>query len=147
MRDTVNMMCIKRGSSLIIRILTEGYLQKATVKFPRNLKEEGRRYKTPKENIRLVFIKGVYYYKIKNIDHIEIIEGIDMDEIDFSKLVIYEDVEIVECSICLENNKNIIFFPCGHYNTCRNCARLLKLCPVCRVKIDSKIDIDQIDQN
>lgn len=144
MRDIVNLICVKRGSSLIIRILTEGYLQKASVRFPRELKEEGRRYKTPKENIKLVFIKGVYYYTIKNIDHVQIIDGVDPDEIDMSKLIIYEDTGTKECSICLMNYKNIVFFPCGHFNTCENCARLLNLCPVCRVKIEAKIDIDQI---
>ena len=31
---------------------------------------------------------------------------------------------------------NVVLLPCGHVNTCENCARQCAQCPACRTDID-----------
>ena len=118
-------------------------------------------------------IKGSYYvfiiendgniiahYKItkdhinnKVISHEKKING----EIKFGKIYtiriivdIYTDLDSKEykkekvCSICYENNSNIIFRPCGHYVVCNKCffTGNIKNCPFCRKKIDIAAKLD-----
>jgi hypothetical protein len=48
------------------------------------------------------------------------------------------DVESVQCSVCLENKKNVLFQPCRHICLCVDCARSLHEkpeCPMCRARI------------
>ncbi len=42
------------------------------------------------------------------------------------------------CVICMENEKNIVFLPCGHIASCFSCASSLHSCPLCRVKISQQ---------
>ena len=48
------------------------------------------------------------------------------------------------CSICLENQKERLFFPCGHVCACGDCAALLQAqgspCPMCRTPIERVIN-------
>ena len=37
-----------------------------------------------------------------------------------------------QCSICLENEKNIMFLPCKHLYCCSTCASQLTECSICR---------------
>lgn len=41
-----------------------------------------------------------------------------------------------ECAICMENEKNTVFVPCGHMQSCYSCAQEIKnrngICPICR---------------
>ncbi|ELP87739.1 inhibitor of apoptosis 1, diap1, putative [Entamoeba invadens IP1] len=41
------------------------------------------------------------------------------------------------CRICLENQKNTVFIPCGHICSCSECASKLDKCPICRAPITS----------
>jgi len=46
----------------------------------------------------------------------------------------------LECSICMERNKNTLMLPCGHICCCGECAARLpspKICPLCRTPIAS----------
>ncbi len=36
------------------------------------------------------------------------------------------------CKICMDNEVNIVFLPCGHLVSCQNCAPAIKKCAVCR---------------
>lgn len=45
----------------------------------------------------------------------------------------------VDCIICMDADKNIIFYPCKHYYCCSKCSTNLKLCPICRNRIKLKI--------
>ena len=47
-----------------------------------------------------------------------------------------------ECSICMEFDKEIIFYPCKHYYCCKYCSKLLESCPICRSIIIFKIKHD-----
>lgn len=58
---------------------------------------------------------------------------------------IYEDVDVLECAVCLCNAKNTVFIPCGHFYTCSTCSPQLKTCPICRININERIDKSQFD--
>ena len=47
-----------------------------------------------------------------------------------------------ECLICMDNEPDVAFAPCGHILVCSKCLKKyhIELCPICRVKITRKID-------
>ena len=45
------------------------------------------------------------------------------------------------CKICLDKTIDCVIQPCGHLCACLECARALKKCPVCRVKITEIIKV------
>ena len=47
--------------------------------------------------------------------------------------------DTVNCSICMERKKTVVFL-CGH-STCRECARPLKICHICRKPISKRINM------
>ncbi|KAH3759527.1 L-isoaspartateD-aspartate O-methyltransferase [Pelomyxa schiedti] len=42
-----------------------------------------------------------------------------------------------ECAVCMENERNAAFAPCGHMVCCYDCATRMKKCPTCRGTIGS----------
>ena len=52
-----------------------------------------------------------------------------------------ENEDNMKCSICLDNNKCMLFLPCKHVSCCEKCAENLDSCPLCRNPIQSKIKI------
>ena len=40
------------------------------------------------------------------------------------------------CCVCMFEAPNVVLLPCGHVNTCENCARQCAQCPACRTDID-----------
>jgi len=53
-----------------------------------------------------------------------------------------DDANDLICIICLDARKEVVFFPCGHVATCRNCflqvvSREAPSCPVCRQGVHS----------
>ena len=43
------------------------------------------------------------------------------------------------CKICMEEEVQITFLPCGHLMSCVNCAPALKNCPICRRSIKGSV--------
>lgn len=43
------------------------------------------------------------------------------------------------CSICYDNEIEVVFLPCGHQLSCMKCSNELMKCPICREYIDKKI--------
>ncbi|EAL48873.2 zinc finger domain containing protein [Entamoeba histolytica HM-1:IMSS-B] len=39
------------------------------------------------------------------------------------------------CKVCLDNEKNTVFIPCGHICCCYECSKKLSKCPICRAQI------------
>lgn len=37
-----------------------------------------------------------------------------------------------ECKVCMENDVESVFLPCGHAMACSSCSGRLRDCPVCR---------------
>jgi hypothetical protein len=59
--------------------------------------------------------------------------------------VIYGDEDGLECVICLSENKDSVFAPCGHYMTCQGCAKQCKKCPICRSPISGILNRSELD--
>lgn len=46
-----------------------------------------------------------------------------------------------QCKICLEARCDVVFTPCGHVCSCKNCAsQLSRKCPICR-KVSKKVNL------
>lgn len=52
-----------------------------------------------------------------------------------------EAPERTTCSICMDNDSDTAFVPCGHFVTCNGCARNCTDCPICRKNISSYMKI------
>ena len=60
---------------------------------------------------------------------------IDIKGIDYVKAIKHKkirDQDNLICSVCLDRVRNILFVPCGHFTTCKECTRQLVTCPICR---------------
>jgi len=44
-------------------------------------------------------------------------------------------LRVMHCSVCLENERNVVLMPCRHLCCCSVCSRQLALCPVCKAVI------------
>lgn len=139
--DYVRLCCIKVGSKLRVRILTDGYFKDANCQFPRALRVEGREFKVHKDKVRLVQRAAKYYYSISKKD-VEIIEN---EEI-LQNITIYEDEQDTECIICFDEDKSVVLVPCGHYCLCVNCADRIRYdnCPMCRTPITQVVSYQLI---
>ncbi|KAK3605776.1 hypothetical protein CHS0354_033981 [Potamilus streckersoni] len=40
------------------------------------------------------------------------------------------------CKICMERKIDLVFLPCGHLMCCQVCGQSLRICPICRAKIN-----------
>ncbi|CAB3367418.1 Hypothetical predicted protein [Cloeon dipterum] len=49
--------------------------------------------------------------------------------------------EIQECCICLNDERDVAFVPCGHTVCCKTCSAQVKHCPICRMYIKNKINL------
>ena len=45
------------------------------------------------------------------------------------------------CTLCCDEERDILFLPCSHLITCKKCAFKLQTCPNCRVKITGFIHV------
>lgn len=52
-------------------------------------------------------------------------------------------LKVLNCKICLNNQCNMVFIPCGHIVTCSDCYNNLRenKCPVCMHNIENKQDL------
>ena len=50
-----------------------------------------------------------------------------------------------ECSICMDENSDQVFIPCGHVCVCKNCVAESKLkeCPICRADIKKVLPLSK----
>lgn len=47
-----------------------------------------------------------------------------------------------QCTICIESEANVVFKPCGHRTTCRECSVRCKVCLTCAVPVQAKVNLD-----
>jgi hypothetical protein len=47
----------------------------------------------------------------------------------------------LDCSICLNNRKSMMCYPCRHLCMCKDCSQNIKKCPLCRTNIESFIEV------
>jgi len=45
----------------------------------------------------------------------------------------------IDCSVCMEESRQILFVPCGHVVTCVGCSEQVEICPMCRAQINSRM--------
>lgn len=139
--DYVELYCVKEGPKLRVKISTNGYFKEANVQFPRDLRIEGRRFRVEKQYVTLITMRGKYYYSIKKRDCITILDDLNTS----TAITVYEDNESSDCVVCLSNEKDTVFVPCGHYYCCLECSTRLKDCPICRTRILQKINKSLMD--
>jgi len=70
------------------------------------------------------------------------IETITLND-DITKLLEENDnlKEARQCKICLDNEVNTVFLPCGHMVACDQCAPVLRNCTVCRAVIRGTVKV------
>ncbi len=68
---------------------------------------------------------------------------IDMQKVEIAKLK--DELERTEdmnsCIVCMAAERNVMFSPCGHFDTCATCAKSLTVCPACRAPIDKQVRV------
>jgi len=137
--NEVYLKCVKEGSKLRIKIISNGYFNNANCRFPRDLREEGRIYSVSSRNVNLIKTSnGTYFYSISK--PIQIV--FEYEEELIRPIKVFESEDEPNCIICLDNNKEKICVPCGHYCMCINCISQLsnpKKCPLCRTIINTTI--------
>lgn len=151
---SVILECIKVNNKLRIRfnqfisvdgnkVYNNAYNNQYNCRFPKknNIRVEGRLYKILDTDITLSNQNGKipFYYIKKN--NITIYHRPDEE-----KQELPEDLKIFnaeECIVCLNNESEKIFLPCGHKCTCANCSNELRKfsnsCPMCRRDIQDII--------
>jgi hypothetical protein len=48
----------------------------------------------------------------------------------------------LECALCMDAERNVLFLPCSHVVACGGCAALLSDCPMCRREIEQKLPLN-----
>ena len=141
----VYLTCVKADSKLRVRITSPGYLTTANCQFPRDLRVQGRHFRVKPHVVKLMTVRNKYYYCIKSVKDIEIIDASAIPKQPPPKIKIYQDTEQEECLICYDAVKEAVFNPCGHFYTCHACSTRCKTCPVCRHPVISVIDKADLD--
>ena len=133
----IKLKCVKEGSKLRVKIISPGYNSRANCQFPKNIRSDGAIYEVPAEDVGFSEnAQNKFFYRIKK-NNIKIIT----DQID----QIFEDESTTECVICMTEEKDVVFAPCGHYCCCNACAtKLNSKCPICRGRISTIVKYDQI---
>lgn len=132
----VRLHCIKEAGRLRVRIISPGYNKSSNCQFPSAIREEGREYIVPVEDVTLAQgTNGKFFYRIKK-GNIQIINEDDEQR----DIKVYGDDG--ECEICMDNDKAVVFAPCGHYCCCVSCGNALKksTCPLCRTSIKQVVN-------
>lgn len=162
----VFLKCVQEGSRLRVKILSPGYLNQTNCQFPRSIRSVGTCYTCPDTAITLVSIRGTYYYRV-NKNAVTVLDRVydsfedyfheNPNEISDNRVAdskrsselpqqVFTDADNPDCSICLTEGKSVIYVPCGHFVSCKDCDRNLKkrTCPICRQSISHTITPDQM---
>lgn len=144
----VFLQCVKEGKKLRVKVISPGYSPFANCQFPTALRVEGRKFSIPKTDISITNTKNKFFYRVKK-DKIKLIDALP-EKLEIKIEKIYGDEDLSECTICMvstEENpamKFVIFSPCGHYVACSACGAKVKDCPMCRAKIEARVDRSQL---
>lgn len=146
----VNLVCVKVGSKLRVRIVSYGYKPDANSQFPRNLRVEGRKFTVPSTDVTLVKRGATYFYSVRAAN-VKIVDGHGSNEISEeykTNLKIFGESEDTDCVVCMCESKDAVFGPCGHFSCCKGCSLSIQSssgkCPMCRTHIVCVIDYDEL---
>jgi len=149
----VLLQCVKQASKLRVKMISSyPFPAGLNCQFPRNIRQDGMYYVVRADDVRL---RGNFYSIPKdkvikqtfNIDELKTyINTLPHNEankkITISK--IFGEDEDNECNVCMTNNKDVVFAPCGHFSCCNSCALQCQKCPICRGKIDSIVQYSSL---
>lgn len=141
----VRLRCIKVKSELRVRIISNGYLFNANCQFPRDIRVEGREYLVPIEDVKFSTRNNIkFFYRVmKNIKIVDSSnDNVNSDVKSSAKVKfdhIYTDDADNDCNICMSATKAEVYFPCGHYCNCSDCASKITKCPLCRTVIQKRV--------
>lgn len=155
MASKITLQCVKEGRKLRIKffsftndegkVFTNVYNNNYNCKFPRDIRSEGTYYEIGPSDLELVSRPGTApFYNVKK-NNIKVITNIDL-----SSLHVYE---VVECVICMCEQSQLIFVPCGHRCCCSECYKDMtksangNTCPLCRRKITMTADNITVGQD
>jgi len=137
--NLVHLKCIYDGEKKRMRITSPGYHPHANCMCPRNIRIEGRCYTIPSYDIMLRQGSAGTYFYILEKQRIKLVEIVP-------KKIYHDEDDPKECIICLTNEKNVVFVPCGHFCCCSECyPKLSDICPLCRAIINDAINKDKFD--
>lgn len=154
----VILKCVRENSKLRVkfhtftdedsRIFHNSYNNEYNCKFPKNIRKEGLYYEVPAFAISISTNLGTPFYCVKKgfitiLDKSPSTNLITCDDNVFDKLTVFD---ANTCVICLEENTQIIFAPCGHKCCCVNCSKEIlntnkRKCPICRINISQSSQI------
>jgi hypothetical protein len=147
----VLLQCVKEKNKLRVKMISSApFIKGINCQFPRNIRHEGMYYVVKTEG---VIMRGSFYSAMQK--NIIVCQTYDMNEIkkyidtlaitgQIIPGVIFGDDDDDDCIICMDQTKDSVFSPCGHYMTCSKCSIKCKNCPICRANIVSiikRIDI------
>jgi hypothetical protein len=112
-----------------VRVLSAGYDSQANCHFPMALKREGAVYMIPRQHLstcdsndhKLYYRVLAQYITEEDTEQIERANNLSMLE------VFHEP----ECVVCMDQESQVIFMPCGHFVCCGDCAIQMPKCPMC----------------
>ena len=136
---------VKEKTKLRVKMMSSApFIKNINCQFPRDIRQEGMYYVVKAEGIKL---KGTFYTAMQK--DIVVCKTFDLNEVkkyvnDLTAIdktnntkkiipaIIFGEDDDSECIICLNETKNTVFAPCGHYMTCSTCSVKCKTCPICR---------------
>lgn len=145
----IRLRCVEERGKLRVRIISTGYASEANCRFPRNLREVGREFEVPPEDIKMISTRNKFFYNVAK-NRIKIVEPAPANLANLKVFNVAEG-ELTECVICLNDSgakpgmEFIILAPCGHYCACSECAAKIEACPICRAPIQHRVRRDQLE--
>eukprot|EP01138_Halocafeteria_seosinensis_P011374 gb/GECG01011617.1/.p1 GENE.gb/GECG01011617.1/~~gb/GECG01011617.1/.p1 ORF type:complete len:371 (+),score=58.75 gb/GECG01011617.1/:1-1113(+) len=168
--DYVYLKCVKIGSKLRVRIITQGYNLHANCQFPRAIRAEGKTFRVPTTVVRVAEgAAGKFFYRIPAGSVVEVTaaEAANapvprMRPPEAQRVAVARPkpaasaaapvknptkiFTIEECTICMDNESDMVFVPCGHMCVCRGCVQsITDKCVMCRTTIARKIHKSEMD--
>lgn len=139
--DTVQLHCKRVRGKLRIVVEDDRYFKNLFCQFPRSIRLENRLYVVKLENIRIICGRRKDFYKILKPQDIRIVDEVEYQKqhsgVHFISRIFQSEDEL--CAICMDQERFIIYQPCGHYYVCKECSIQLKKCPICRCDIQKKL--------
>jgi hypothetical protein len=150
--DYVLLQCKEVSGKLKVKMMSsQPFIKGFNCQFPRNIRFKDMYYVVKSSGIKLkgsfysAMMKDIIVCQTYDIEEIKkYINTLNLEDKKIKPTTIFGDDEETECIICMSNEKNSIFSPCGHYMTCRSCANQCKNCPICRSNITCILSIDEM---
>lgn len=144
--EYVYLECVSDGKKLRVRIISPGYHNDANCQFPREIRQDGRKFRVPPSAVKFALgSAGKYFYRVTK-KSIEIVDDSDRS-ITVALERVFEE-EDPDCLVCYGQPHDVVLVPCGHYCLCESCAKTIqsstRKCPMCRGNINMIVKRDQI---